>query len=130
MKITLFKYQDQVRYGVIKENKVIPLSGDIFGAYEESAEEIPLNDVELQAPIQPRKLICVGLNYALHAKETNKQIPEEPMIFMCSPSAIIGPNETIHLNNQEDPIDYEAELVIVIGKKGRTLLQANIKNMS
>lgn len=121
MKISYYKYNEQESYGIIKDDRVHPISGDIFGEYEESHDSVPLEEVTILPPVHPRKLICVGLNYALHAKESNLDVPDEPLLFMCSPAATIGHEDTIFLDNHKDPIDYEAELALVIKKKGKNI---------
>jgi len=69
--------------------------------------------------LKPSKIICVGLNYRDHAKELNMQIPDEPVLFMKSPTALIGQNEEIIYPPQTKNLHYEAELAIVIGKNGK-----------
>jgi 2-keto-4-pentenoate hydratase/2-oxohepta-3-ene-1,7-dioic acid hydratase in catechol pathway len=69
----------------------------------------------------PQKIICVGLNYRDHAAESGAAIPREPILFSKYPTALIGPGEAIVLPAESQEVDYEAELVIVIGKKGRHL---------
>jgi len=76
--------------------------------------------VRLKAPIlDPRKIVCLGLNYRDHARESNMPIPEEPVLFSKYPTAIIGPEEPIVIPKASSEIDYEAELVVIIGKRGR-----------
>jgi 2-keto-4-pentenoate hydratase/2-oxohepta-3-ene-1,7-dioic acid hydratase in catechol pathway len=67
----------------------------------------------------PGKIICVGRNYAEHVKENNADIPTTPILFLKPPSAVIGPDQTIYLPLQSDQVEHEAELAIVIGKRGR-----------
>lgn len=67
----------------------------------------------------PGKLFCIGLNYRDHAIETNSPIPTEPVVFSKFASAIIGPEATIVLPRVSTEVDYEAELVVVIGKAGK-----------
>ncbi|MHB0866659.1 MAG: fumarylacetoacetate hydrolase family protein [Thermoleophilia bacterium] len=67
----------------------------------------------------PGKIIAVGLNYRSHAAELGMPVPDEPVLFMKSPSAVIGPGETIILPPQSQRVDYEAELAIVIGRTVR-----------
>jgi len=75
-------------------------------------------DVRLAPPVaRPSKIICIGLNYADHARETNAQIPKEPIIFFKSTSAIIGPNDDVVLPKGSAKSDWEVELAVVIGKK-------------
>ncbi len=75
----------------------------------------------LVAPLRPGKIVCVGLNYLDHVTENdpNRTIPDEPVIFMKPPSAVIGPGEPIKIANREHRTDYEAELALVIGKTAR-----------
>ena len=76
------------------------------------------------APIPwPSKVICVGLNYADHARETGAEVPSEPLIFNKFPTAICADQQPIVLPNCSQQVDYEAELVVVIGKKGRAVAQ-------
>jgi len=77
----------------------------------------PLGQVALAPPIpRPHKVVCIGLNYADHAAETGAPIPTEPVVFNKFPTAIIGPGAAIELPEISSQVDYEAELVVVIGK--------------
>lgn len=68
------------------------------------------------APIKsPTKVICVGLNYIGHIKETNAQTPAEPIIFMKAPDSVVGPNDDVVIPPMSNATDYEVELAIVIG---------------
>jgi 2-keto-4-pentenoate hydratase/2-oxohepta-3-ene-1,7-dioic acid hydratase in catechol pathway len=76
--------------------------------------------VSLAAPIpDPPKIICIGLNYKDHAAESKAPIPSEPVLFSKFHNAIIGPDQAIRLPKVSQEVDYEAELVVVIGKRGR-----------
>ena len=82
--------------------------------------------VKFHAPvIDPQKIVCVGLNYKDHAEESGMPIPKEPVLFSKFPSALIGHGENIVLPKVSSKVDYEAELVIVIGKRGRHLTPEN-----
>ena len=77
-------------------------------------------DVRLLAPVpDPQKVICVGLNYKDHAAESGVPAPDEPVLFSKFPSALIGHGESIVLPAASTEVDYEAELVVVIGRRGR-----------
>lgn len=121
MKWARFKVKDQEYYGVVDNEEVAVIKGSIFGDYEVTAEKYPLDQVKLLAPIQPGKVIGVGLNYFSHIGEFHKnpQIPQDPVIFMVSPTAIIGPEEEIILPYKEHETHHEAELTVVIGKEAR-----------
>lgn len=68
---------------------------------------------------QPGKIIAVGLNYRSHAAELGMAVPEEPVLFMKPPSAVIGPGDAIILPSVSERVDFEAELALVIGKAAR-----------
>jgi 2,4-didehydro-3-deoxy-L-rhamnonate hydrolase len=75
-------------------------------------------DIRLASPVaRPSKIVCIGLNYADHAKETNAAIPKEPIIFFKSTTALIGPNDDVIIPKNSKKTDWEVELAVVIGKK-------------
>jgi len=74
------------------------------------------------------KLICIGLNYADHAKEANQPIPAEPVVFMKAISAITGPNDDVKLPKGSKKGDWEVELAFVIGKKAQSVTEADALN--
>jgi ureidoglycolate lyase len=74
------------------------------------------------------KLICIGLNYADHAKESNLPIPAEPVVFMKAISAITGPNDDVKLPKGSKKGDWEVELAFVIGKKAQSVSEADALN--
>jgi len=74
--------------------------------------------VRLGPPLKdPSKIVCVGLNYGKHAKESGMQIPDEPVLFFKATTAICGPNDDVMLPREGDKTDWEVELAVVIGKK-------------
>ncbi len=105
--------------GWIHEENIGSIDGDLFGDYRRQEMETPLDSVKLLPPVVPSKIICVGRNYIDHAKELGNEIPEIPLLFLKPPSAIIGPNEDISIPPQSNQVEHEAELAVVIKKKGR-----------
>jgi 2-keto-4-pentenoate hydratase/2-oxohepta-3-ene-1,7-dioic acid hydratase in catechol pathway len=76
----------------------------------------------LRAPIQkPDKVICIGLNYRDHAKESGMEPPPEPVVFSKFSSAVVGPEDVVRLPKVSTQVDYEAELVVVIGRRGKNI---------
>ncbi|XP_029171453.1 fumarylacetoacetate hydrolase domain-containing protein 2-like isoform X2 [Nylanderia fulva] len=89
----------------------------------------PENDVNFLAPVtRMDKLACIGLNYSGHCKEQGVPTPESPIIFSKFPSNIIGPRDNILLPQISDKVDWEAELAIVIGKRGKCLSNENVED--
>jgi 2-keto-4-pentenoate hydratase/2-oxohepta-3-ene-1,7-dioic acid hydratase in catechol pathway len=107
------------RYGWLLEDGIGPVEGSPFGEFRRLETDTSLSDVRLLAPVQPSKVICVGRNYAAHAKEHNAEVPEVPLLFLKPPSSVIGPGEKIVLPPQSQQVEHEAELTVVIGKRGR-----------
>lgn len=84
----------------------------------ESSCPIIALDVRLGSPIvRPSKIVCVGLNYRMHAKESGMAIPKEPVLFFKATSAIVGPNDDLIIPKGSVKTDWEVELAVVIGKK-------------
>jgi 2-keto-4-pentenoate hydratase/2-oxohepta-3-ene-1,7-dioic acid hydratase in catechol pathway len=67
----------------------------------------------------PTKIVCVGRNYAAHAKELGNEVPERPLLFFKPPSAIIGPGEAIELPEESARVEYEAEIAVIVGSRAR-----------
>lgn len=75
-------------------------------------------DIRLSSPVsRPSKIICIGLNYADHARETKAKIPSEPIIFFKSTTALCGPNDNVIIPKNSTKTDWEVELAVVIGKR-------------
>ncbi|MDT8860349.1 fumarylacetoacetate hydrolase family protein [Alkalihalobacillus sp. MEB130] len=92
-------------------------NGEVASSVQYKAE-----DVKVLAPISnPGKVICVGNNYMDHCREQNVEPPKSPMIFSKWASCIIGPDDVIELPEESEQVDYEAELVVIIGKKGKDI---------
>jgi 2-keto-4-pentenoate hydratase/2-oxohepta-3-ene-1,7-dioic acid hydratase in catechol pathway len=136
MKLIRFRDGGEVKPGLLIDNEYYDASGfgeDYNEAFLESGGLQRLeqfiadnktglkklsSDVELDVPIaRPSKIICIGLNYADHAKETGAAIPKEPIIFFKATTALIGPNDDVVLPRNSKKSDWEVELAVVIGKK-------------
>lgn len=94
-------------------------------AFEKGLAEGKTITGRVLAPIQPGKIVCIGLNYADHAAETGAEIPSEPVCFGKFGNTIIGQGDTIKLPAVSSQVDYEAELVVVIGKRGYQVSKKN-----
>jgi len=95
------------------------IEGDLFGAWEPG--ETVVRAPRLLAPVAPSKVVCVGINYLLHGREMGHEMPEEPVIFLKPPSAVIGPDDAIRVPDGFDTVDHEAELAVLIGRRTRSV---------
>jgi 2-keto-4-pentenoate hydratase/2-oxohepta-3-ene-1,7-dioic acid hydratase in catechol pathway len=107
------------------DGTALSIEGDLFGAYRLTQRQVDV--ARLLAPIQPLAIVCIGLNYRLHAEETKAAIPQYPVVFMKLPNSIQDPGEPIFLPThlKSDKVDYECELAVVIGKAAKNVKAAD-----
>ncbi len=115
MRIIRVRHNDQAFYAaIVSPESVRPLNRE-----QGQPEEIALAELELLSLVRPSKIVCVGLNYLDHAREMGLAVPEEPIVFLKPPSAVIGAGEAIVLPPSSEQVDYEAELALVMGRTAR-----------
>ncbi|MGI6741588.1 MAG: fumarylacetoacetate hydrolase family protein [Brevefilum sp.] len=120
MKILRFSTPDlSPRHGWLYEDMIGQIDGDPFSGYRRLDPDIPINSVRLLPPVLPGKIVCIGHNYEAHIKEMNNQVGEIPTVFLKPGTSLIGPNDPIVLPPQSEQVHHEAELAVVIGKRGR-----------
>jgi len=120
MKYVRFAKNEETLFGILEGETIKQLDGDFLTGHAELTGDVySLSDVKLLAPVNPVQVVAIGLNYALHAEEKGKGIPDEPMMFMVSPTSIIADGEDIVLPNLEHLTEFEAELAIVMGKQAK-----------
>ena len=115
---------DSISYGLLDTSDTItPLENPPWLGETNQGARVALNEVSLEAPVQPSKIVCIGLNYHAHVKASFSadEAPEKPLIFLKPPSSIIGPGEKIIHTDQAERVDYEAELGVVIGKTAKNV---------
>ena len=103
-----------------QEQEWYRLDGDPFGDYV-AGDAVDEAQIKVLAPVTPSKIVAVGLNYRDHAKEMNKALPNEPLIFIKPSTAVIGLDDDIVMPPSSSQVDYEAELGIVIRKRARAV---------
>ncbi|MCA9074770.1 MAG: fumarylacetoacetate hydrolase family protein [Planctomycetaceae bacterium] len=99
------------------DDSVTRLDGDLFGDLVDTGEAVTV--AKRLAPVVPRDIICIGLNYRKHADEGNQPIPEHPVVFMKNSGALQNPDDPIVLPRRlkSDAVDYECELAVVLGRE-------------
>ncbi len=90
-----------------------------FGTPTFTGKTWPMADVRVLAPILPSKVVCIGKNYADHAREMGGEAPADPVMFLKPSTSVIGPNAAIKLPPDSARVDFEGELVVVIGRPCR-----------
>ncbi len=128
MRITRFvDPQGHTRYGIDQgDGSAELLHGDLIQGLEKSGDTAAI--AGRLAPLEPRNILCIGLNYHAHAEETGQKVSENPILFMKNSAALNHPNSDIVLPtccNRGPEVDYEAELAVVIGTAARDVAEEN-----
>jgi 2-keto-4-pentenoate hydratase/2-oxohepta-3-ene-1,7-dioic acid hydratase in catechol pathway len=121
VKLCRFQTEGRAREGVVEGDEVI--------ARDDGGDRHALADVRLLAPVQPRKFLAIGLNYADHIAESGMQAPEFPIFFNKQATCVVGPGDDVHMPRVSTLLDYEAELAIVIGKRCRHVPVENAREV-
>ena len=108
------------QFGVLEGDSIRPLP-DHFEIGPSVQESVSVNSAQLLAPVAPSKVVCVGRNYVEHAAELGNKMPDEPLLFLKAPSAIIGEGDNIELPPQSQQVEHEGELGVVIGRTARNI---------
>ena len=117
MQIIRFLQGREPRYAAIEDGVAYPFDGVPWEGAVPSARGVPLDGLPLLAPCAPSKIVGVGRNYRAHAREMDSAAPEEPLIFLKPPSALVASGEPIVRPRGYDRVDYEGELAVVIGRR-------------
>jgi 2-keto-4-pentenoate hydratase/2-oxohepta-3-ene-1,7-dioic acid hydratase in catechol pathway len=123
VKIYRFVHNGSPAVGVAEGDSLVRYQGhDVFDLGTRSDDgPLLIGSATLLPPVTPSKLVCVGRNYAEHAKELGNEAPPEPIIFLKPPSALLPPNGPIVRPPQSQRVDHEGELVLVFGKEARNV---------
>lgn len=111
-----FLMNGQPRFGEV-ESDMVYFVDDLFSGAVRTGESASLEGLKILAPVEPKKLFAIGLNYVDHAKESGKPVPDVPLMWFKAPTAVIAHNEAVQIAFPEHNTDYEGELTVVIGKK-------------
>ena len=118
--------KSNAQYGILESQaegkpRVQGIRGDPIHGYQETDRGWLLEEVVLLSPVQASKIVAVGVNYASHAEEFQKEPPPEPLLFLKPSSAIIGPGERIRTPGVSRRVDYEAELAVIMGRTAKSI---------
>lgn len=129
MKIIRFRHRGKPEYGLIDNERIRIIDGSIF---EDRIRPGPVSTgmagVKPLAPVEPTKVVCVGLNYKDHARELKTGLPEEPVLFLKPSTSVIGPDDDIIYPRRVNRLDYEAELAVVIRRRAKDVLRDEAYN--
>ena len=122
MKIARVNMDDKIFHGAIENDAIRRLARSPFEEVKPVGPRIPLDRVELLAPVRPPNVIAIGLNYRAHADEGGMTYPTAPVVFIKATSAVCGPCDNIVLPAMApNEVDYECEICIVIGRQAKNV---------
>jgi 2-keto-4-pentenoate hydratase/2-oxohepta-3-ene-1,7-dioic acid hydratase in catechol pathway len=129
-KFVRFKKDDHIYCGRIEGDNIDIFDGPYWMDGRSSGKTVRLDEVKLYYPVEPTKIICVGLNYHIHVEHSQSadKVPDEPVLFFKPPSSLLEPGGEIVYPDNCDRVDYEAELAVVIGKRGYKIPQAEAED--
>lgn len=130
MRIVRFSTKNsESSWGILENSSITSIEGDIFGSWKKGKLELGLENVRLLAPVQPPNILAIGLNYKAHAKESGQPAPPAPVLFIKANTALNDPDQPIVLPSMApNEVDYEAELVIIIGKTAHDVTEDEANN--
>ena len=127
MRIVRFcKGKEEPQFGWVFEDRIGIILGSPFGDFRRLEADIPYENVKLFTPVVPNKIIGVGSNF-IHLDDDTYKPSENPVIHLKPPTSVIGPGDDIILPPQAGQVNHEAELAVVIGKKGRWIKNEQVK---
>lgn len=121
MKVCRFIKNGNIHFGIVEDDIIRVVNGDIFNKFILTDEKYSLTEIKLLTPIDPSKIVAVGKNYVEHAKEFGSEVPSEPCLFIKPNSAILEPFGNIIYPSFVKRLDFEGELAIVIKKKCKNI---------
>jgi 2-keto-4-pentenoate hydratase/2-oxohepta-3-ene-1,7-dioic acid hydratase in catechol pathway len=119
-----FQKGDEIFFAKVIDGEVFRLNGDVFGSPSFDKRPTKLKGVRTLTPVAPSKIIAIGLNYADHARESNKPLPKEPLFWIKASTSLLPDGGKIELPFPNHRTDFEAELAIVIGRRIRNVTPA------
>ncbi|HEY83228.1 MAG TPA: fumarylacetoacetate hydrolase family protein [Dehalococcoidia bacterium] len=123
MKIVRFWWRDKVNWGILEDDTIFALNGDLYGDFEKGEEVCKLPDVRLLAPVEPSIMVACGRNYMDHIKEMGWAVPQEPSLFFKPANTVVGPEEDIIYPAVSRDLRYEAELCLVIKRLAKNVAE-------
>lgn len=116
-KCARFQVGDKTAYGIVEGDRVRRIEGNLFGQWSKTDKTYALTDVKLLAPTVPSKILCMAGNYKTHLG--SQPTPTKPELFLKPPSSLLPNGGKIVIPPGAAPVNYEAEMVIVIGKRAK-----------
>jgi 2-keto-4-pentenoate hydratase/2-oxohepta-3-ene-1,7-dioic acid hydratase in catechol pathway len=114
MKFVRYQVSGKTSFGILEDDTIQEILGSIFGDFKTTSVKYKVSQVRLLPPVEPTKILCVGLNFRDHIEELGDKVPEYPSHFLKPLTTVIGPDDPILYPRVASRVDYEGELAVVI----------------
>ncbi len=125
MRIALLRSPAGEKFARLDGPRAHPLDAAPWLGGRETGEAFDWREDDLACPVRPTKILCVGRNYAAHARELGHEVPSEPLLFLKPPSALLGPAGEVTLPPESARVEHEAELALVVGRRAKSVSREN-----
>lgn len=126
MKFIRFTSGSLTSSGVLENETVREIKGDMFAEWDYTGKVFAIDEVKLLAPLEPKHIIGIGANYVAKREDLPNELPEIPVFFFKPTSSVIGPDDEIVLPAGCDEVKFESELAVIIGKEAKSVGEAEI----
>jgi 2-keto-4-pentenoate hydratase/2-oxohepta-3-ene-1,7-dioic acid hydratase in catechol pathway len=126
MKFARFLWNETVHSGVINEDVIKEINGNLFGVWEYTGNEFSKNEVKLLAPLEPNQIIGIGANFVAKLEDLPDELPEIPVFFFKPTSSVIGPEDPIIIPTGINEVKFESELAVIIGKLAKNVHESEV----
>jgi 2-keto-4-pentenoate hydratase/2-oxohepta-3-ene-1,7-dioic acid hydratase in catechol pathway len=126
-----YSHQGRTGYGILEGDRIAEVAGDPFAGYERTPRVVDLAAVKIEVPVIPPTFYCVGLNYAEHVQHAaaklgiKADLPKRPDVGYRAANALVAHEEPVVIPRDASKVQYEGELVVVIGKRAKNLSEAD-----
>ncbi len=125
MRIALLRTPAGDKFARLDGSRAHPFDAPPWRGGRETGGALPWREEDLLCPVRPTKILCIGRNYAAHARELGHDVPSEPLLFLKPPSALLGPGGEVRLPPESARVEHEAELAVVVGRRAKSVSPAD-----
>ena len=118
-----FQWKNEARWGIVEDERIFAIDGDIYSEFGSGKELCPLQDVRILAPAEPTVMVACALNYIDHIRAMNKVAPKEPKLFFKPPNTVIAHLDKVHFPEASKDYRFEAELCVVLKRRARNIAE-------
>ncbi|RKL65531.1 ureidoglycolate lyase [Salipaludibacillus neizhouensis] len=126
MKFVRFSVNSKISKGIIEQQSIKEVRGDIFAEWEYTGGEYLTKEVKFLAPLEPNQIIGIGANYVSKVEERPATLPDIPVFFFKPTSSVIGTDDQIVIPGEIEQVKFESELAVVIGKKAKKIKESEV----